>query len=78
MIDKLVSEIEKLYTLDREIELYCVPLFNKHDVVVINVVMMSGVKFISTIMKFVIKMDYGSMANIFFSQTFITQFWLIL
>lgn len=49
------------------------PLFNKHDVV-INVVMMSGVKFISAIKKFVTKMDYGSMANVFFSQTFITQF----
>lgn len=73
MVDKLVSEIEKLYTLDREIGLYCVPLFNKHDVA-INVVMMSGVKFISAIKKFVTKMDYGSMANVFFSQTFTIQF----
>lgn len=70
----MVSEIEKLYTLDREIGLYRrVPLFDKHDVVVIKVVMMSGVKFISAIKKFVTKMDYGSMANVFFRQTFVTQ-----
>lgn len=50
------------------------PLFDKHDVVAIKVEMMSGVKFISAIKKFVTKIDYGSMANVFFRQTFIAKF----